>query len=143
VAEAFLVEPDGEATHERCIDCDAMTRSVWGYVSNALGARAVYFIRWTDGHLERGAQLAVSIGSWGEGSDPTERRCIGFECRMGADRPGFMIADAADLPWGHEAGLGAKLTRVEALADPLSQEAFLILDALVDQDLRFRAFLAG
>ena len=141
MSAVFAIEPDGAAEHGPCADCGATTRSVWGHVSDANGARAVYFIRWTDGHLERGAQLIVSIGAWGEGATPAGRRSFGFECRMGADRPGFMLVDAADLPWGDQAFLGTKLARETALSEPLKPEAFGILDALVDDDPRFRAFL--
>ena len=38
--------------------------------------------------------------------------------------------------------LGTKLRRADALSHPLKREVFEILDALVAQDSRFRAFLA-
>jgi hypothetical protein len=57
VAEVFTIAPDGEATHGACPDCGELTRSIWGYISNERGARAAYFIRWTDGHIERGAEI--------------------------------------------------------------------------------------
>jgi hypothetical protein len=84
----YQVETGDSAEHGPCPDCGAQTRSVWGYVYADETPRATYFIRWTDGHLERGATLLISLGKWGEGSKPTERRSIGMECRMGADRPG-------------------------------------------------------
>lgn len=140
-APKLIIEPDGEAVHERCADCGRSTRSVWGYVSDERGARAAYFIRWTDGHLDRGAQLIVSIGAWGNGTRAQDRRCVGIECRMGAERPGFMVVDATDLPWAHQEILGEKLSRAVALADPIATEVFAILDRLVDDDRRFRAFL--
>lgn len=142
-AQKLIVEPDGEAIHEPCADCGHSTRSVWGYISDERGARAVYFIRWTEGHLERGAQLIVSIGAWGDGARPQDRRCVGIECRMGDDRPGFMVVDATDLPWAHEEFLGAKLSRDVALADPIATEVFAMLDRLVDDEPRFRAFLVN
>lgn len=138
----IVIEPDGEADHGPCPDCGRSTRSVWGYVSNEVGARAVYFIRWTDGHRERGAQLIVSIGGWGEGTLPRDRSAFGVECRVDT-RPSFMLVDADDLPWGTEELLGTKLTRADALAHPFKAEAFDILDALVAQEPRFRAFRDG
>jgi hypothetical protein len=137
----LMVEPDGESTLGACPDCGHATRSVWGYVSDARGARAAYFIRWTEGHLDRGAELAISIGAWGVGATPAQRLCFGFECRMGSDRPGFMVVDAAELLWGQEAFLGAMLTRESALAHPTCKEVFAILDRLVEDDPRFRRFL--
>jgi hypothetical protein len=69
---SLSIEPDGEASLGACPDCGELTRSVWGYVSNTDGARAAYFIRWTDGHLQRGAQIVVSIGPWGKGAQPDQ-----------------------------------------------------------------------
>lgn len=138
---ALVIEPDGAAVHEPCPDCGESTRSVWGYASSNGDPRAAYFIRWTDGHLERGAQILVSLGAWGPGSEPSLRRSFGFECRMGADRPGFMVVDATTLPWSAHAFLGAKLLREDALGDPLLPESYAILDELIEQDPRFRQFL--
>ncbi len=118
-----------------------MTRSVWGYGSNQGEARAAYFIRWTDGHHERGALLMVSIGAWGTQSIPSERMAFGLECRVLESGPAFMLVDAEDLPWSGETILGQKLTRAAALASPLKAEVFAITDRLIEDDPRFRAFL--
>lgn len=142
MSDILTIEPDGEGAHGPCPDCGHNTRSVWGYVSNEVGARAAYFIRWTDGHRERGAQLIVSIGGWGEGTLPSDRIAFGIECRVDTG-PSFMLVNADELPWGDEEFLGAKLTRAGALSHPLKPEVFDILDALVAQDPRFRAFLDG
>ncbi len=139
----LTIEPDGAAVHGACPDCGRNTRSVWGYISNQAGARAVYFIRWTDGHLERGAQVIVSIGAWGTGALASNRTAFGLECRVDATGPSFMLVDAENLPWGTEEFLGTKLTRATALSHPLKPEIFEILDELVVRDPRFRAFLGG
>jgi hypothetical protein len=135
------IEP-GEATeHGPCPDCGGQTRSVWGYAYADSAARALYFIRWTDGHLERGAQLLLSIGKWGVGTSPKDRRSVGLECRVEKDRPGFMVVNASSLPWAGRALLGEMLSREDALAAPISKEAFSIADRLVEDDQRFRSFL--
>jgi hypothetical protein len=139
----LTIEPDGEKFHGPCPDCGEATRSVWGYVSTEDAARAVYYIRWTDFHLERGAQLAISIGVWGEASRPIDRALFGVECRIGATGPAFMLVDAASVPWSEDAFLGMNLTRPQALADSRKTEVFEILDRIVEADLRFRMFLAG
>ena len=139
----LTIEPDGEKVHGPCPDCGRSTRSVWGYVSNGAGARAVYFIRWTDGHLDRGAELMISIGPWGTDSLLTDRVAFGLACRVGANGPGFMLVDAADLPWGADEFLGPKLTRAAALSHAFKAEVFQILDELVVHDPRFRHFIDG
>ncbi|CAN5814551.1 hypothetical protein BH11MYX3_BH11MYX3_10320 [soil metagenome] len=142
MSELLTIEPDGQATHGACPDCGSMTRSVWGYVSNERGARAAYVVRWTDGHLERGAQLMVSIGTWGSESIPDDRMAFGLECRIIENGPAFMLVDAEELPWGDKAFLGQKLTRAAALASPLKDDVFAITDRLIEDDPRFRAFLS-
>ena len=139
--DTLTIEPDGEKVHGPCPDCGRSTRSVWGYVSNAAGPRAVYFIRWTDGHLERGAELIISIGAWDTDAPATDRISFGLACRVDGNGPGFMLVDAADLPWGTEEFLGTKLTRAAALSHPLKPEVFEILDDLVVKDARLRTFL--
>jgi hypothetical protein len=138
----LTIEPDGEKFHGACPDCGEATRSVWGYVSTEDAARAVYYIRWTDFHLERGARVAVSIGVWGDDSRPLDRAMFGIECRIAADGPGFMLVDAESMPWD-DAFLGMKLTRQQALADSRKAEVFEIVDRIVEDDPRFRTFLAG
>ena len=135
------IEPDGESTLEACSDCGNATRSVWGYVSGAQGARAAYLIRWTDGHLERGAMLVISIGAWGKDAKPADRVCVALECRMGVDRPQFMVVDASQVPWAQREVLGVRLSRDNALANAAIQEVFAISDRIVEDDQRFRSFL--
>jgi hypothetical protein len=137
----YIVQPTGEAVHGPCPDCGRQTRSVWGIISEGGRDRAAYFIRWTDGHVERGAQLMISVGRWGDGATPDDRRCVGLECRMGDDRPSFMVVDATALPWGREDFLGQKLTREVALNDVASREVFAMVDQLIEGDTRFRDFL--
>jgi hypothetical protein len=141
VSDELRIEPDGEANLGPCSDCERSTRSVWGYVSSGERARAAYLMRWTDGHLERGAQLVISIGAWGEQAKAADRICFAVECRMGVDRPGFMLVDAAQVAWAQQESLGVKLSRADALAHPTRDEVFAILDRLVDVDQRFRGFL--
>jgi hypothetical protein len=135
------IESDGETTLDACGDCGNATRSIWGYVSDSRGARAAYFIRWTDGHLERGALLVISIGACGKDARPADRVCVALECRMGVDRPQFMVVDAAQVPWTQREVLGVKLSRESALANAAIQELFAISDRIVDDDQRFRSFL--
>ena len=135
------IEPGGEATIAQCPDCGRLTRTVWGYVSRDQKPCAAYFARWTDGHVERGAQILVSVGNWGKDAAPSQRRSVGIECRMGADCPGFTVVDAATLPWSGEAFLGEQLSGEAALSDRIAQEVYAILDCLIVEDSRINHFL--
>jgi hypothetical protein len=140
VSHELQVDPDGLNDVGSCPDCGNPTRVVWGYVSAGGEPRAVYFARWTPGHRERGAQLLISLGEWGEGARRETRRAVGLECRMGSEVPSFMVVDASALPWSDEI-LGRKLSRDDAIASEASAEAFRVVDALWKMEPRFRGFL--
>ena len=115
---------------------------MWGYIYENDDARAVYFIRWTEGHQERGAEALVSIGAWGDGTGPADRRAFSLECRLLETGPAFMLVDAHALPWANE-DLGRPLARSEALVDALKPSVFVVLDRLVEDEPRFREFLTA
>ena len=138
----ITIEPDGEAELGPCADCGFTTRSVWGYAYDDGACIAAYFARWTIGHHPREPfHFLLSVGRWGDGAEPSMRRSIGVECRMGQDRPGFMIIDADALNWGKGEVLGAALTRAEAMIHPSRDIAFSVLDRVVFDDPRVHAFL--
>ncbi|MBI4533353.1 MAG: hypothetical protein HY711_05335 [Candidatus Melainabacteria bacterium] len=140
-AEGLTFEPDGSSEQGNCPDCGNTTMTVWGYVHRAGAAHAAYYARWTKGHLERGMQLLVSVGSWGEGTTGKMRCCFGVECRMMSDSPGFMLVDADSMPWLNYDMLGKPLSRTQALDHPSKVDVFAILDALVEKDERINCFL--
>ena len=76
-----------------CPDCSNRSLTVWGYLHENGNAHAVYYASWTPGHLERGAQLIVSIDGWGEGADASDRHCVAVNCLMGEDRPTGVFRD--------------------------------------------------
>ena len=140
----ITVEPDGQAELGPCADCGSSTRSVWGYAYDDGACIAAYFARWAVGHQpQQPFHFLLSVGRWGEGAEPSMRRRIGVECRMGEDRPGFMVIDADALNWGQGESLGPALTRAQALADPARDVAFSVLDRVVFDDPRVHAFLSG
>jgi hypothetical protein len=131
----------GEQSVGVCADCGQTTCTVWGYVRTDGDPRAVYYVRWTEAHPERGAQFMLSIGRWGDGTSSADRHCVGLECRIDQNGPSFMVVDSAALLWGDADLLGAKLTRVAAMADPIAQEAFSMVDRLIEADSRIKAFI--
>ncbi|MDQ5935268.1 MAG: hypothetical protein QG574_2574 [Cyanobacteriota bacterium erpe_2018_sw_21hr_WHONDRS-SW48-000092_B_bin.40] len=141
IREEISIEIGENFVTENCLDCGSQTRTVNGYVYTENCARAIYYARWTDSHLERGIQILLSIGQWGEGTTGEVRRRIGVACRMYSNGPAFMIVDASELPWDDEEFLGRALTRQGVLNGPAKEEVFSILDRLVFDDHRIKAFL--
>jgi hypothetical protein len=121
----------------------ARTADVWGYAYRDEQAHAVYFIRWTRGHPERGAQLAISVGVWGDGGTPESRSCVGVECRLVHGAPAYRIADASETPWANNALLGRMLVRDDVIGTPLAQQVFAVLDAITADEPSFGSFERG
>lgn len=126
-----------------CPDCGGKTRTIWGYVYRDEEAYCAYYAAWTAGHVERGIQLLLSIGLWGDGTNGTMRRSVGLECNVNAGQPGCAVVDANNLPWANEDLLGKPLSREEVLTDPIKDEAFAIVDRILADDARVRDFLYG
>ena len=137
----ITIEHDGNGELGACADCGSTTRTVWGHAYQDDACVAGYCARSTEGHPERPIQMLLGVGRWSDGADRSMRRRIGIECRIGEDRPVFMVIDANTLAWPDAEILGKAMTRSEVLADPVHELALQILDRVVVDDLRVRIFL--
>lgn len=135
------IEPGEMWESGPCSDCESSTRSIWGYVYKENNAYAVYYARWTENHLERGIEILLSIGQWGEGTSGEMRNRVGVKCQIDSAVPAFMIVDASTMPWNDEKVLGKALTREDVLTNSIKDEAFHILDHLVFDDQRLKDFI--
>ena len=139
------LKPDGSKESGACECCGNQTKTVWGFVNRDGGAHAVYYARWTVGHLERGAIFLLSIGGWGGGT-PAQRQAVALECRVDETGLNFMVVDAAGSPWGKRELLGRMLRRKQVMSltsSRLRQEAFAIVDLVVSEDARVAEFLVS
>ena len=137
------IEPGPEATTGHCDCCGNESKAFHGFVYLDDQAHGLYLCTYTVGHPEFGVSMAVSLRGWGEGADPTEKECVALEWVQSETGPGCRVSDAATCPWGNESSLGRKLSREEALANGVAQEAFVVTDAVWAEDIRLSAALAG
>jgi hypothetical protein len=138
----YRIEP-GSLSSGTCDCCGERSTSLTGFVYRDESERAVYYLRWTVGKPDDGAVLAIAIGAWTGDAPPSQRACVGLECQLVDGAPAFRVIDAVDTPWGDVAVLGKKLTRAQALASPLSKEAFAIVDRLVADEIRTEPWFRG
>lgn len=101
---------------------------------------AVYLARFSDNHPDGLILITVSVGRWGDGTGPGDRRAIVLKMRANGNRNEVMVADAADSPWKQEI-FGRVLDRKEALADPVLPEVFHLTDRIVLEDAPIRKYL--
>ena len=90
------IELGGISEKNPCPDCGNLSKTVRGFVRNDGSVYAVYYAAWTPGHLERGAQLIISIDGWGEGADASMKYSVAVISYMGEDRPSFSVIDASE-----------------------------------------------
>jgi hypothetical protein len=133
------LEP-GESAQHHCVCCGGVTQTVWGYIYVEGGARAVYYATWTREHPERGFEVAISIGGWGEGADPRNKRLVVLEGRFLETGLTFCVRDAAGSRWAAHSLLGQPLAREDVISTPLAAELFHLVDHLVVDDPRVREF---
>jgi hypothetical protein len=132
-------EPPRESGPCEC--CGDTTTSLTRFVYKDGHAHAIYYARFSTNHPERLVKAAVSIGEWGEGSNPAQRTAFALELRAGPDNYEVQVCDAASSPWSDATLLGPMLDREPALAHPLIDEVFHITDHAVLEDRPLKSYL--
>jgi hypothetical protein len=131
------VEPGGSSDFGPCACCGNDARCVWGYVRAPHGALAAYFVHWTRGRIsDHGANFDLIIGRWGESSSARDRVLVALAYRLLVSGPSFMVIDAGGRPDASNELVGRALSRSETIGQPIAQQAFDIVDAVLAQDER-------
>ena len=124
-----------------CADCGGTTRTFTRFVYMDGNPYAIYFARFSDNHPESEVALAIGLGEFGEGSDPTQRVSFGLVMRVASSRYEVMVVDQDRSPWPNQRVLGPMLNRDEALGHPRIKEVFHITDHVATDDPEVRAYL--
>jgi len=131
--KTLLVQPASVAGESRT----RLTR----FVYRDDDAYAIYYAMFSDNHVDQIVKMLVSMGEWGEDSDPNQRKAFALDLRVGADQYEIMVTDASESPWHNPRVLGRILDRQEALRDPLIEEVFHITDNVVEEDEPLKRYL--
>ena len=143
-APGYKVEPTSERVRAVCTCCGNPTRRVWGFVHLRDGdTRAAYFVTWTPGRPDHGAEVDLALGPWGNSASPADRIAVAVDCRLDEQGPEFMVVDTPpDSPAAGVNVAGRALKRDEVVGTALAGEVFGLIDALWVQDGRL-AEVAG
>ena len=131
----------GRTSQQECDCCGTLTTTVWGYLQVRNAARAAYFVRWSEGHPERGATFVFSIGRWGDATAPDDRVAVELACRTIGDQPQFMVVDATTTPLNDSGFLGRNLKRNEVIGTELALEVFGMVDQVLAEDPRLTFYV--
>ena len=133
----ITVETDGSNDSGPCRCCGNMSRTVWGYLSHAENPLAAYYVHWTLGRVDHGANFDLVVGEWGEGTSPKDRAVVAVAFRWMSNGPEFMVIDAEGRPAAKAGALADRaLRRDQVIGTPLAAEVFAMLDAIWLNDQR-------
>ena len=121
-------------TQSVCECCGGTTTRLTRFVYEDDGAFAVYYAAFSDRHPDRTVKMLVSLGEWGEGSTPDQRRAFALHLRVSQANYEVTVTDAEASPWRGKAIIGRVLDRAEALQDPWLPDVFHITDHAVMED---------
>jgi hypothetical protein len=132
----YKVEPDGSNDVASCDCCGNASRTVWGYVYQDEDPLAMYFVQWTVGKPDHGANFDLVVGKWGDAASSKDRQAISVVYRNTELGPGFMVVDSENSRAAQSELVGRALSREEVIGTDLAQQSFDILDAIWVQDGR-------
>lgn len=132
-----------EPTSVKCDCCGGITTSLTRFVHEDGDAYAIYYARFGVTHDPRVVDAVVSIGEWGEGSEPWDRVAFALRLRSAESEYQVTVVDAAESPWNGVELLGRILDRREALEHERLKEVFHISDHMVRDDRPVREYLNG
>jgi hypothetical protein len=112
-----------------CLDCGGSFPHITGFVSGADGPAAVYFAS-THTHAGHAARIDVTLGTWG--AEPPRDDLVTFSCELRVE--GARAVDAPATLSDAPPILGSMLTREQALAHPLVEDFWAVVDTVGEQD---------
>lgn len=130
-----------EPSASRCDCCGGLTVRLTRFVHRNGDAFAIYYAAYSNNHPDDELAMLVSLGEWGEDSDPSQRTAFYCRVRPTTDSYEVMLGDAARSAWADASIIGKKLSREEALRHPLKATAFGVLDEGFVQDRSLQGFL--
>lgn len=124
-----------------CSCCGGLTVRLTRFVYRSGEAFAVYYVAYSNSHPDNEVWVLVSLGEWGEDSEPAQRTAFFCRVRPTDDSYGVMLDDAADSPWADVELVGERLSRRRALVHPWKDTALEVLDEAFEQDPSLKGFL--
>ena len=130
-----------EPSASRCDCCGGLSVRLTRFVYRGGDAFAIYYAAYSNNHPNNELAMLVSLGEWGEDSEPSQRTAFYCRVRPTEDSYEAMLGDAAQSAWGDVDLIGEKLSREDARRHPWKSTAFEVLDEAFLKDRSLRGFL--
>lgn len=125
----FMLEPL-EARDSSCECCGSVTRTVWGNLDDESGTVAAYYVTWTPGKPDHRASFDLIVGSWGEGTDHTDRCGISLEYSSSGDPAGLRVLEEVKPDVANSDLVGFSLGRDQIIGTAAAAKVFAMVDAI-------------
>lgn len=126
-----------------CPCCGRLSRTIWGEIEHDKGgAVAIYYCRWTVGDPRHDAGIDLVMGDWGDGTTPEDRFLLSMLFRR-SEAASFMVVDAAPGLEKFKSLAARAASRDQVIGYPVARYAFMIVDAIYDDDPRIADLLAA
>ena len=129
----FEIEESGHSDGH-CECCGTTTKRVWGIVGRNGAAVGAYFVTWTQGKPDHGAQFELILGTWGDSSARDDRYMVALDHQLIDGATQFMLVDAQDRATSASPLVGTALKRSDVIGTPLAHQVFAIVDAVYMSD---------
>jgi hypothetical protein len=136
------VELGEDVAKHRCVCCNRESVTVHGYLYDETGDTTVYLAGYVHGHPERRANLVLSVGGWGEGTGPDDRKAIALQLLAYDGRCDVLFPPAETSPWFEKETLGRMVQPGDMTEDERSVYTRLA-NAAADKDPRIADYLAN
>lgn len=123
-----------EPTIESCECCGNEMVRFTRFVYQDGDAFAVYYAKFTRSHDDKVVYGLLSLGEWGEGSEPQNRKAFPFKIWTNETHFQVGLTEGDESPWNDVEYLGEILNRQEALKHPWIKDVFHITDHMVADD---------
>jgi hypothetical protein len=124
-----------------CECCGAEVTRLTRFVHKDGDAHAVYYALFSEAHSEGVVDAVVSLGEWGDGATPAQRRAFPLELWIDEQEYRVTVTSSDTSPWQGVDLVGEVLDREEALKHPWIQEVYHITNHIFAEDEPVKGYL--
>ena len=132
-----------DPTVDKCECCGKEMVRLTRFVYQDGDAFAVYYAKFTKSHEEKIVYGLISLGEWGEGSEPENRKAFPFKIWTNQTHFQVGLTDKEESPWSDVEYLGEIFNRKDALNHPWLKDVFHITDHMVTDDKQIVSYLSN
>lgn len=118
-----------------CECCNGTMTSLKRFVHKDGEAFAVYYLVFSENHLDNGIIGVIGLGEWETEGVPPSRVAFPFQMWQDENNNNITITNKDESPWKNTKILGRVLDREEALIHPWIKDVFHITDHIFKDDL--------